>query len=166
MERILIIGTNGCGKTTMAKEMASRLDLPLVHLDSLYWKDNWTPSGRDEFRQALAPELTKPRWILDGNMISTFGERLPYADTVVWLDFPAIQGALGCLKRSLQNLGRSRDDMGPNCPERVDWKFIFSVLQYNRKNTPRFRQMLAGYPSLTVIRLTNRREVRAFLDSL
>lgn len=43
MEKILIIGGNGCGKTTLACQLAERLSLPLVHLDALYWGDNWQP---------------------------------------------------------------------------------------------------------------------------
>ncbi|WP_242835879.1 AAA family ATPase [Clostridium sp. DL-VIII] len=41
MERILIIGGNGCGKTTLAQTLASKLEIPLIHLDKLYWRDNW-----------------------------------------------------------------------------------------------------------------------------
>jgi len=41
MERVLIIGGNGCGKTTLAQKLASKLELPLIHLDVLYWRDNW-----------------------------------------------------------------------------------------------------------------------------
>ena len=40
MERILIIGGNGCGKTTLSNKLANKLSLPLIHLDALYWNDN------------------------------------------------------------------------------------------------------------------------------
>ncbi|WP_321025720.1 EutP/PduV family microcompartment system protein [Hungatella effluvii] len=43
MERILIIGGNGCGKTTLSNKLANKLSLPLTHLDALYWNDNWKP---------------------------------------------------------------------------------------------------------------------------
>lgn len=35
LEHILIIGGNGCGKTTLAQKLASKLDIPLIHLDML-----------------------------------------------------------------------------------------------------------------------------------
>lgn len=47
MERILIIGGNGCGKTTLAQTLASKLELPLIHLDMLYWRDNWESASKD-----------------------------------------------------------------------------------------------------------------------
>ena len=48
MERILIIGGNGSGKTTFSRALAEVLHLPLIHLDTLYWRDNWTPAPDDE----------------------------------------------------------------------------------------------------------------------
>ena len=41
MERILIIGCPGAGKTTMALELGKKRSLPVVHLDQLWWKGNW-----------------------------------------------------------------------------------------------------------------------------
>jgi len=64
MERVLIIGGNGSGKTTFAKALAEKTGLPLVHLDSLYWKDNWESVGREVFDARLEQELNKPKWIL------------------------------------------------------------------------------------------------------
>lgn len=61
MQRILIIGGNGSGKTTLARELAQKLQLPLVHLDVLYWRDNWQSAPHSEFQALLRAELQKPR---------------------------------------------------------------------------------------------------------
>lgn len=61
MERIIIIGGNGCGKTTFAKELSDKLNLPLIHLDVLYWRDNWETASTDEFDELLVQEITKPK---------------------------------------------------------------------------------------------------------
>ena len=66
MKRVLIIGGNGAGKSTMAKELAEITSLPLCHLDGLYWLDGWVPRPRDEFDLLLTAELEKSEWILDG----------------------------------------------------------------------------------------------------
>ena len=57
MERILIIGGNGCGKTTFARALAEKLRLPLVHLDTLYWRDNWQAASNEEFDRLLQAGL-------------------------------------------------------------------------------------------------------------
>ena len=41
MERILIIGCSGSGKSRLARQLGQKLGLPVVHLDQLWWKENW-----------------------------------------------------------------------------------------------------------------------------
>ncbi|MEE1357841.1 MAG: isopentenyl transferase family protein, partial [Clostridia bacterium] len=54
MKRVLIIGGNGSGKTTMSRKLAEKTSLPLVHLDTLYWTGNWQPRERSEFVELLS----------------------------------------------------------------------------------------------------------------
>lgn len=49
MQRILIIGNAGSGKSTFARQLAQKLKLPLVHLDQNYWQGNWEHLSREEF---------------------------------------------------------------------------------------------------------------------
>lgn len=169
MKRVLIIGGNGSGKTTMARQLAEITGLPLCYLDTLYWTDNWQPRERNEFIALLQAELEKPKWILDGNMRRTLPQRLPYCDTVIYLDFSGVRCFLGTLKRVIQNHGKSRADMGGNCVERFDkrsWSFIKSTLSFNKKNRAYFYQMTAEYPEVNLIVLKNRRQVTDYLKSV
>ena len=102
MRKVLIIGGNGSGKTTMARQLAKITGLPLCHLDTLYWTDDWQPRERSEFITLLQAELEKEEWILDGNMRRTLPQRLPYCDTVIYLDFSGIRCFFGTLKRLVQ----------------------------------------------------------------
>jgi len=168
MKRILIIGGNGSGKTTMARELATITGLPLCHLDSLYWTDNWQPRERGEFLSLLQTELQKPAWILDGNMKRTLPMRLMYCDTVIYLDFSGIRCFFGVLKRLIMYHGKSRPDMGGCCIERFDkhaFSFIKSTLQFNQNNREYFYSEIAAHPEINLIVLKNRRQVRKFLDA-
>ena len=75
MRKVLIIGGNGSGKTTMARQLAEITGLPLCHLDTLYWTDDWQPRERSDFITLLQAELEKEEWILDGNMRRTLPQR-------------------------------------------------------------------------------------------
>ena len=121
MRKVLIIGGNGSGKTTMARQLAEITGLPLCHLDTLYWTDDWQPRERSDFITLLQAELEKEEWILDGNMRRTLPQRLPYCDTVIYLDFSGIRCFFGTLKRLLQNHGQSRPDMGGPARYIVPW---------------------------------------------
>lgn len=169
MQRVLIIGGNGSGKTTMARKLAEITGLPLCHLDSLYWTDGWKPREREEFLALLQAELERPSWILDGNMKSSLNKRLDYCDTVIYLDFSGIRCFFGAIKRVIQNRGKSRADMGGNCVERFDrrtWRFIFGTLKFNKIHRGLFYQAVAARPNVRLIVLKNRGQVKRFLQSI
>lgn len=169
MERILIIGGNGCGKTTLSCQLAERLSLPLVHLDALYWGDNWQPIPEERFDRLLQRELEKPRWIIDGNITRTLPRRLRYCDMVIVMDFSRSRCLLGAVKRVLKSYGKSRPDMGGNCPERLNrekLRFLWSIWRNHETQRKKWYTALDGARSVRRVTLKNRRQVRAFLAGL
>jgi adenylate kinase family enzyme len=43
------------------------LDIPVIHLDAIFWLPNWVKTPRDEWRR-IQEELIKPEsWIIDGH---------------------------------------------------------------------------------------------------
>jgi len=132
MQRVLVIGPCGAGKSTAAVEIGGLLGLPVHHLDRLHWRAGWVESTRDELRAALAPILAGERWLIDGNYGGTMDERLARADTVVYLDYPTWLCLWRALARVWRYRGRSRPDMAPGCPERFDLAFVFYILTFRR----------------------------------
>src|SRR4051794_10978137 len=90
MERILVIGSGGAGKSTLARRMGQVLDLPVVHLDVLFWKPGWIETPRPEFERKFGAIIEGPRWVMDGNYSGTLELRIRAADSVVFLDFPPL----------------------------------------------------------------------------
>ena len=77
MKRILIIGSNGAGKTTFSYKLSEKLNLPLVHIDSLYWRDNWQVTPQDEFESVAPkeePEQTQEELDLQKELEAKFDE--------------------------------------------------------------------------------------------
>ena len=58
-KRILIIGSSGAGKSTLSKRLSEKWDLPLIHLDTLFWNEGWVPTPKPEFREKIQEELKK-----------------------------------------------------------------------------------------------------------
>jgi adenylate kinase family enzyme len=88
MERIVIVGTRGSGKTTLGQALAERRGCPLLDLDALFWGPEWTPTPRDEFRARVCEALAVPAWITAGNYGQSRDIIWARADTLVWLDYP------------------------------------------------------------------------------
>ena len=88
MHRVVVVGCSGSGKTTVAREVARKLDFPLLELDSLFHQPNWVELPDREFRAKIAEFALQPSWVIDGNYTSHGVRELiwPAADTVVWLD--------------------------------------------------------------------------------
>ena len=165
MERILIIGCCGAGKSTLAKKLAERLDLPVVHLVAPKERDGWKSVPTEEFDALLAKELEKPRWIIDGNYNRTLLTRLRRADTVIFLDYPRIVSLAGVVKRYLKNRGKTRSDVGGDCPEKLDFPFLKFVWGYNKKYRKYYRELLAGADVKSYI-FRSRGQTRKFIEKL
>ncbi len=165
MQRILIIGPCGAGKSTLARELGALLDLPIFHIDQLNWQPGWVEGTKDELRAKLATISATDRWLIDGTYGGTLAERLPRADTVVYLNYPVSL----CVKRLLQRIwtwrGRSRPDMPEGCPEQFDLAFLWYVLRWNAGPGPRLESRLRGYED-KVIRLRSPAALHQWLGAL
>lgn len=166
MQRVMIIGSPGSGKTTLAGIMAEKLGLPLVHLDRLGWQSGWVFRPREEFDALVVEETAKEQWIIDGNYGRTIDLRMKRADTVIMLDYPTGMCLFRVLKRFVLNIGRTRPDMTEGCPERIDMEFLIYVCSFRRKNRQKLLNKLKAAENVNVIIIRNKREYSKFLLTL
>lgn len=166
MQRVLIIGSGGAGKSTLAKVLAQRTGLPLIHLDRHYWRPGWVETPREEWHAHLRSLLAGERWIMDGNYSGSLELRLPYADTVVFLTFPRWLCIWRAIKRYVQYRNRLRDDMGEGCPERLGWEFLVFLWRYPADGVPKVMERLAKHPDKQLHVLRSPREVAEFLAEI
>lgn len=87
MDRVLVAGISGAGKTTLARRVGALLELPHHELDALHHGEGW--QRRPEFEADVDAFSATERWITDGHYGSMLGEVLwERADTVLWVDMP------------------------------------------------------------------------------
>ena len=167
MERIIIIGCGGAGKSTLARKLGEKTGIPVVHLDQIWWAPgHWQHLEREEFDRRLMEEVEKPRWILDGNFNRTLEVRLEKCDTVIYLDFSRMACLRSWMGRVIKNWGHARADMAEGCTEWFDPEMAHWIWRFNRDNRQRYYGLLGGLEGKQVYILKNRREVERFLKEL
>jgi adenylate kinase family enzyme len=92
--------------------------------------------------------------------------RLAKCDTIIWLDYSRWACLWGMLQRALRNRGKTRPDMAEGCPERLNWEFVKYIWNFNRNNRNMNYTWIAQAKHARAVILKNRREAKAFLDSI
>ena len=103
MKRVLVLGSSGSGKSTVAAALGAALGIEVIHLDSHYWQPNWTATPEREWRSRVRELIKRGSWVMDGNYPDLLEMRLERADTVVFLDYPRLMCLLRCVKRYLHH---------------------------------------------------------------
>jgi adenylate kinase family enzyme len=111
MKKIVIIGSGGAGKSTLATQLGEMLNLEIIHLDKLYWQAGWVEPLKDEWKKTVEDLLKRDSWIMDGNFGGTIEMRLKACDTAIFLDFPRTVCLYRVIKRRLTYRNTSRPDM-------------------------------------------------------
>ncbi|WP_095213977.1 topology modulation protein, partial [Amycolatopsis sp. M39] len=157
MDRIAIIGCGGSGKTHLANQLAALLDLPLTHLDGVYYDEHWNPLPQEEFAALQRELVAGSRWLLEGNYAGTLPIRLAAADTVVFLDLPAVTCLAGIFQRRWHYRGGQHADDGVY--DRITWNFVRYVWGYRKTMRPKVRRLLDEHRGgARLITLTSRRQ--------
>ena len=103
-QRIVVVGTTGSGKTTVARQLAQRLACPYVELDALFWGPNWTPVPLDVFRERTALALSGDAWTAGGNYGAARDIVWVRADTLIWLDYPLLLTMWQLFRRTVRRI--------------------------------------------------------------
>jgi adenylate kinase family enzyme len=169
--RIAVVGVSGNGKTTFARRLAMKLDVPYTELDALHHLPGWVEASEADFRREVEAVMNSSEgWVLDGSYMGKLGDLiLRRADTIVWLDQPLPLVLRRLVTRAVKDILTKRDLFNGN---RQTWRYAFwgrdslvgyAIRQHFRRRRvwpPRF----ASVAGLEVVRLTSPREVEQWLE--
>lgn len=161
MKKIMVIGSPGAGKSTFARKLQEKTNLPLYYLDMLWHKADKTNVSQEEFDAHLGEILQKDAWIIDGNYQRTLEMRLQACDTVFLLDFPPEI----CLAGVKSRIGKPREDM-PWIETEFDAEFKQWILDFPTNQLPQIYALLEEYTeNKEIIIFKSRKVADAYLEN-
>ena len=140
MQKVIIIGCPGSGKTTFAEKLNKITGLPLYHLDAIWYKPDKTHIARDAFDERILKIFDTPEWIIDGNYNRTMEMRLQQCDTVFLFDLPTDL----CIQGATDRLGKDRYDL-PWIEKELTATLKQSIEEFPRNSLPRIYELLEKY---------------------
>lgn len=158
MKRVLIVGSPGAGKSTLAKQLAARTGLPLTHLDELSWDSGWVRVERTVWHARLEAATREDAWILDGNILTTLLQVAYRADAVIYLWPPRPL----CLWRVFQRAALRQFPHGARWQGWPTGELLRSIWRFPRQAEWQLAQ-LRTVPGQRTVLLSNDAEVRAWL---
>lgn len=150
----------------MSRELGRLLALPVVHIDSHYWRSvdgvrvESTPGQWSACHQDL---VATDHWVIDGMKLGVLAERLRRADTVVYLDLPTRACLFGIARRRIRYRGQMRPDLGVY--DRINWQFVRWICSFRRRQRPTILELLRTFDG-EVVALRSRRDARRFLAAI
>jgi adenylate kinase family enzyme len=149
VNRIVILGRGGAGKSTFARALGERTGLPVIELDQLFWQPGLVGRTKNEWIEIQTELIAAERWIMDGDLgpYDVVDVRLRAADTVLVLNFSLVRCAWRAVRRS-----------------RERWDFWRWLIGYRKVGLPPLIEAIArSAPDAAVHVLRGPRAVARFL---
>lgn len=172
LRRVLVIGTTGSGKTTLAKQLAHKYQLHHVEADALRFLPNWQVRQPEEFRAIISENTpAEGHWVIDGNYSVTRDITWPRAETVIWLDYPFHINLWRLSRRTFKRIWTKEDLWGTGNRETFrqqlqfneDSLFYWLLKTYWKRkiDTPK---LFEAYPHLQTLHFKHPRQTAQWLE--
>ena len=159
MKKVLVLGCSGSGKSAFAIKLHELIDLPLYHLDNVWWNADRTHISRDEFDAKLDEIVKRDSWIIDGDYSRTYEKRIAACDTIFFLDY----GERVCMDGIIGRVGQDRPDI-PWTENELDPELVELVRNYEKDNKPTLIELFSKYPEKELITFKTREEAQRWIS--
>jgi adenylate kinase family enzyme len=161
MKKVLVVGCSGSGKSVFARKLRDLTNLPLIHLDNIWWNEDKTHITHEEFDSQLNEILSADEWIIDGDFSRTYEMRMRAADTIFVLDYPLEV----CLGGAEARIGKKREDL-PWVEQEFDKDFERWIGNWRRDKLPVLKNLIEKYSAeKNIIVFKSREEADLFLKT-
>ncbi len=162
MKRICVVGPGAAGKSTFARKLSKKLNIKIIHTDSLMWKTGWQMERTEFINQKLIQACNEESWILEGYIIKeSRNHAFDLADTIIYLNYSKWILVYRYLKRYFKHRKNHREEL-KGSPDKFSFKALRTI--WNKSELISLNKYLNQIPSGKIIRLNSLRGAEQFLN--
>jgi adenylate kinase family enzyme len=170
MTRVIVVGSTGAGKSTLAGELAPLIGGRHIELDAYNFLPGWVDRPLEDMRALAHDAVQAERWVACGNYGKLRDIVWPLADTAVWLDYPLARVLWRITRRSIAR-AISREDLWntgnrENFVKHLQWNkdsLYYWAITTRHRRTAQYEALFASEPYRR-IRLVRLKSVSATRD--
>ena len=146
-----MLGMGGAGKSVLARRLGAAWELPVVHLDAVFWGPGWRATPPEMWRVVVAGLAGGDRWVIEGGYPEVLDLVLARAELAVFLDLPRRVTIPRLVLRPLRRRDRNRGDLPRGLRHVVDRENLGWAWRWPDRDRPGVVTALGGFGGETVV---------------
>ena len=167
MDKILVLGNSGAGKSLFTSSLANKLHIDYIHLDTIVYQQSWDYPQFEDMKECVDKMLLKEKWIIDGNFLNNSLERFDNCDTIFFLDINRFTCLYSVLKRNFKYKGKHRESRNENCDERITKSYLKWVfIDYYKTSRKKIIEIINNSQNKNVVVFKTRKQINKYVKGL
>ena len=164
MNRILVLGNSGAGKSSFTVSLAKKLNIDYLHLDKVVYKVSWDLPCFDDLQIEVDEFIKKKKWIMDGNFLNNCTNRFIESDTIFFLDINRFVCLFSVLKRNKKYKGKPRESRSDLCDEKITFSYLKWVFwDYYKTSRKQIKKIINENTDKQIVVFKNRKQINKYI---